>query len=177
MFTNPATEAAVISGILSFIFGGGLIAYLKFRKETTSENRSFAEAEREKMKAEIEMLRQAVTATAARLIPSNFPTWIKDEEGKYIDVNPAWELQVGSRIGLYKKDVIGKSDAEVFKDHREFAQLMADIDSEASQMGGIAIRKGVTFPKDGTTKIVIKEIVVQDVLGKLIFKGMGIPDK
>ena len=116
-------------------------------------------------------------ATAARLIPSNFPTWIKDEEGKYIDVNPAWELQVGSRIGLYKKDVIGKSDTEVFKDYRDFAQLMAAIDSEASQMGGIAIRKGVTFPKDDTTKIVIKEIVVQDVLGKLIFKGMGIPDK
>lgn len=176
MFSNPATQAAIISGVISFLFGGGLIAFLKYYRDGKAENRSFAETEREKMRAEIERLNQSVSAMSARLVPSNLPTWIKDSDFKYIDVNPAWEIQVGTRIGKFRHDVIGKNDFEVFADFPEFADMISSIDKEAATLGGVAVRTGVVFPKAAGKRIIIKEIVINDILGNPVFKGMAVPE-
>ncbi len=173
---DPVTKAAITSGVISFLFGGGLMAYLKFYREGRTENRSFAETEREKMRAEIERLNQSVSAMSARLIPSNLPTWIKDSEQRYIDVNPAWEIQVGSRINRFRQDVIGKTDFEVFNEFPDFTKLVSSIDQEAAASGGVAVRTGVIFPKAAGKRTVIKEIVVNDLLGNPVFKGMAVPE-
>lgn len=177
MFGDPILKASVISGVLSFLLGGGLIAYLKFWRDGKSENRSFAESEREKMRIEIDRLTQAVSALSARLVPSNLPTWIKDSNRNYIDVNPAWEIQIGARLGKYRTDVIGKTDEEIFQDFPDFAQKLKQLDIEASSSGGLSIQSNLQFPLNAGNKMVIKEIVVHDILGKTIFKGMAIPVK
>lgn len=176
MLSDPVTKAAVISGVISFLFGGGLIAYLKFWRDGRTENRTFAESEREKMRSEIDRLTQAVSALSARLVPSNLPTWIKDANRKYIDVNPAWEIQVGTRIRKYRVDVIGKTDEEIFEDFPEFAKKMSDLDTSASSAGGLSISSGLEFPMNVGKRLVIKEIVVHDILGQPIFKGIAIPE-
>lgn len=173
---NPAVFSAVISGVISFVLGGGLIAYLKFVREGRSERRSFAEGEREKLLAQVDVLNNAVSSLSARLVPTNFPLWIKDSKRRYIDVNPSWELQIGGRLGMFKAEVYGKTDEEVFVNAPDLAKLFSEMDTEAVDTGGIAVRRGVTFPKDPKKKIVIKEVVIHDIFGEPIFKGMAVPD-
>lgn len=169
-------KMSIVTATVSFIFGGGLMAWMKYRRDGVSENRSFAESEREKMRLEIERLNAAISATSARLIPSNLPTWIKDSENKYIDVNPAWEIQIGTRIGRFRQDVLGKTDSQVFEAFPEFANMMSSIDIEAAQSGGLAVRAGIVFPKSTGKHTVIKEIVVNDIMGNPVFKGMSVPE-
>lgn len=173
---DTATKAALISGGISFLFGGGLMAWFKFYHESKTENRSFAESEREKMRSEIERLNQSVSAMSARLIPSNLPLWIKDSNRKYIDINPAWEIQIGTRIGAYRSDVIGKTDSQVFHEFPDFAAIMNQLDDEAAASGGLAIRSGLIFPRSTDRRMIIKEIVTHDLLGQPVFKGMAIPE-
>lgn len=173
---STTVDTALISGATTLFFGGGIIAYLKYFRESKSESRSFAEQEREKMRIEIDRANAAISALSAQVIPSNLPVWIKNSNRKYVDVNPAWEIQIGARIGAYKENVLGKTDDEVFADYPDFARIMNEICLEAESGNGLAIRKGVSFPKTQTGKIVIKEVLVHDVLGKAIFKGMAIPD-
>lgn len=173
---STAVETALISGATTLFLGGGLITYLKYFRESKAESRSFAEQEREKMRIEIDRANSAISALSAQVIPSNLPVWIKNSNRKYIDVNPAWEIQIGARIGVYRENVIGKTDDEVFLDYPDFAKIMNDICLEAESGNGLAIRKGVSFPKTNTGKIIVKEVLVHDVLGKAIFKGMAIPD-
>lgn len=176
MLSDPVSRAAIISGVISFLFGGGSIAYLKFWRDGRAENRTFAESEREKMRLEIDRLTQAVSALSARLVPSNLPTWIKDANRKYIDVNPAWEIQIGTRVKKYRVDIIGKTDEQIFDEFPEFAQKMVELDAAASMAGGLAVTTGLEFPMSIGKRLVIKEIVVHDILGQPIFKGIAIPE-
>lgn len=173
---DPVTKAAVISGLISFLLGGGLIAYLKFWRDGKTESRSFAEGERVKLLEQVKTLNDAVSALSARVIPTNFPLWIKDADRRYIDVNAAWEIQVGSRLRMFRKDVLGKTDEDIFEGYPDFGHLLNTMDSEASLSGGVSIRTGVVFPQNPQKKIVIKEILIHDILGQPIYKGMAVPD-
>lgn len=173
---NPAILSAIVSGVISFFLGGGLIAYLKFKRDGRNDDRSFAEGERTRLLTQVDVLNNAVSSLSARLIPTNFPLWIKDSNRKYIDVNPAWELQIGGRLGMFKSEVYGKTDEEIFRNIPELAELFTSMDNEAVESGGIAVRTGVVFPKDPKKKIVVKEVVIHDIFGQPIFKGMAFPD-
>lgn len=176
MFFDTPTQTAINSALIVFIFGGGVIAYLKYFREGQIENRSFAESEREKMRDEIDRLTKSVSAMSSRLIPSNLPTWIKDANKKYIDVNQAWEIQVGTRIGMFRLDVIGKTDLQVFHEFPEFAEKMVQLDVDAAAAGGLVVTVGMEFPRNLGKKTVVKEIVVHDILGHPLFKAMAIPE-
>lgn len=176
LLNDPTAKAAIISGLVSFVFGGGFMAWLKFRRDGRAEDRTFAESEREKMRAEIDRLQQAVSAMSARLIPSNLPTWVKDDKKRYIDVNPAWEIQIGTRIGKFKHDVIGKTDLEVFDGFPDFAETIGAMDMEAANSGGVAVKTGIVFPRNSGKRIVIKEIIVNDIMGNPVFKGIAVPE-
>lgn len=175
MFENQAVVSAIVSGIVSFILGGGAIAYLKFYRDKRTDDRSFAEKERDEMRAEIERLKNQVIALSAQLIPSSFPVWIKDAEGKYIYVNHAWEIQIGARIRKFRHQVIGFTDRDVFADENDFAVLLETIDREASESGGVAVRYNVTFPERIGSKIIVKEIVVRDIENLPVYRGCAIP--
>lgn len=175
MFENQTVMTAIISGIVSFILGGGLIAYLKFYRDKKTDDRSFAEKERDEMRIEIERLKKQVAAMSAQLIPSSFPIWIKDSDGKYIYVNHQWEIQVGARINKFHSQVVGFTDAEIFDLYPEFAELMRSIDREASKSGGVAVRYNVTFPERIGSKIIVKEIVVRDLENLPVYRGCAIP--
>lgn len=175
MFENQAVVSAIVSGIVSFILGGGAIAYLKFYRDKRTDDRSFAEKERDEMRAEIERLKNQVIALSAQLIPSSFPVWIKDAEGKYIYVNHAWEIQIGARIRKFRHQVIGFTDRDVFADENDFAVLLETIDREASESGGVAVRYNVTFPERIGSKIIVKEIVVRDLENLPVYRGCAIP--
>lgn len=175
MFENQAVFPAIVSGVVSFVLGGGLIAYLKFYREKRTDDRSFAEKERDEMRAEIERLKMQVVALSAQLIPSSFPVWIKDSEGKYIYVNHAWEIQIGARIRKFRHQVIGFTDADVFENQPGFAETISEIDREASQSGGVAVRYNVTFPERIGSKIIVKEIVVRDIENLPVYRGCAIP--
>jgi hypothetical protein len=173
---NTAILSAIVSGVISFFLGGGLIAYLKFKRDGRNDDRSFAEGERARLLAQVDVLNNAVSSLSARLVPTNFPLWIKDANRKYIDVNASWELQIGGRLGMFKSEVYGKTDEEIFRSSPELAELFSSMDNEAVESGGIAVRIGVSFPKDPKKKIVVKEVVIHDIFGQPIFKGMAFPD-
>lgn len=175
MFENQAVVSAIVSGIVSFSLGGGLIAYLKFYRDKRTDDRTFAEKERDEMRAEIERLKNQVIALSVQLIPSSFPVWIKDAEGKYIYVNHSWEIQIGARIRKFRHQVIGFTDRDVFESEPEFAEMIEGIDREASQSGGVAVRYNVEFPHRIGSKIVVKEIVVRDIENLPVFRGCAIP--
>ena len=169
-------QSAIVSGVISFLFGSGLVGYLKFVREGKNERRTFLEGEVEKYRKEVEVLTNAVSALSARLIPTNFPLWIKDANQRYIDVNPSWEINIGGRLDLFKAQVIGKTDTEIFTDYPDFAEMMVRLDQEAKESNGVAIQRGVFFPKSKDKKQVVKEVLVHDILGQVIYKGMAIPD-
>jgi len=148
---------------------------LKFYRDKRTDDRSFAEKERDEMRAEIERLKNQVIALSAQLIPSSFPVWIKDAEGKYIYVNHAWEIQIGARIRKFRHQVIGFTDRDVFADENDFAVLLETIDREASESGGVAVRYNVTFPERIGSKIIVKEIVVRDLENLPVYRGCAIP--
>lgn len=175
MFENQAVVSAIVSGVVSFVLGGGSIAYLKFYRDKRTDDRSFAEKERDEMRAEIDRLKQQVVALSAQLIPSSFPVWIKDAEGKYIYVNHAWEIQIGARIRKFRHQVIGFNDHDVFETQPEFAEIISAIDREASELGGVAVRYNVTFPERIGSKIIVKEIVVRDIENLPVYRGCAIP--
>lgn len=175
MFENQTVIPAVVSGVVSFILGGGLIAYLKFYRDKRTDDRSFAERERDEMRAEIERLKIQIVALSAQLIPSSFPVWIKDANGKYIYVNHAWEIQIGARIRKFRHQVIGFTDHDVFENQPEFADALSSIDLEASESGGVAVRYNVTFPERIGSKIIVKEIVVRDIENLPVYRGCAIP--
>lgn len=175
MFENQAIVSAIVSGVVSFSLGGGLIAYLKFYRDKRTDDRTFAEKERDEMRAEIERLKNQVIALSVQLIPSSFPVWIKDAEGKYIYVNHSWEIQIGARIRKFRHQVIGFTDRDVFESEPEFAEMIEGIDREASQSGGVAVRYNVEFPHRIGSKIVVKEIVVRDIENLPVFRGCAIP--
>lgn len=174
---SEPTLQTIITGIITFALGGGVIAYLKFFRDNKTSDRSFAEEERLKLLGQVEILNAAVSSLSARLVPTNFPLWIKDSDRRYIDVNPAWELQIGGRMGVFKAEAIGKTDAEIYSNFPELAAILNDLDEEASSSGGIAVRKNVVFPKDPEKKIVIKEVLIFDVIGKPIYKSIAVPDR
>lgn len=175
MTDNLTLFTSIISGVLSFIAGGGLIAWLKFYKDKRTDDRSFAEQERDDMKAEIERLKSLITAMSAQIVPSNFPVWIKDAEGKYVYVNQAWEMQIGTRIKKFKSQVIGYTDIEVFEDSPDFIKIMQSINKQASESGGITVMDNVRFPNRIGIKIVVKEIVIRELENMPILRGFAIP--
>lgn len=171
-------NAAFVSGLISFLFGGGIIAWFKYYRDNKIEDRTFAESEREKMKTEIQRLTETVSAMSARLIPSNLPNWIKDANRKYIDVNSSWEIQIGARLGKYRSDVIGKTDEQVFSGFPEFAKIMHELDDIAISNNGFSSKSGIVFPLNPDhPRMVISQIVTHDILGQLVFKAMAIPEK
>lgn len=172
---DPNSTSVIISGIVSFALGGGMVAYLKFFQEKKTSDMSFIEKDREEMRIEIEVLKTQVQTLTAQLIPISFPVWMKNQAGAYLFVNRAWEIQIGAHIQKYHSEVVGKTDAQLFSNFPEFAKTLSDIDREAEKSGGLCIRENVKFPNGIGFKSVIEEIAMKDSDNVVFFRGYAIP--
>lgn len=63
----------ILTSILSFLFGGGLISYLKFRDDKKRSNITFFEEELKRYKEAYEQLRSEVEKLKLSLLPSAVP--------------------------------------------------------------------------------------------------------
>ena len=172
---DPNTISIIISGLVSFALGGGMVAYLKFFQEKKTSDLSFIEKDREEMKQEIESLKQQISAINAQIITLTFKIVIKNHTEVYLFVHQSRAIQNGAPIRKFQSDVIGKTDAQVFADYPEFAKTMQAIHREAEKSGGLAIREKVVFPNGIGIKNVIKEIAVKESENVMVFRGYAIP--
>lgn len=169
----------------AFIFGGaaagsGLIAYLKWFSESGRKARedkaTFDQRELDRYRESYGALQKQIDALNIAVIPSPSPEWKKDGRRRYIYVSASYELSVLLPLGMSGADVIGKTDAEIFKDFPAFVAVLNRIDEEAQRgLDHIAIQHGVFFPKNPRQMMVIKEIA-QNVKRETLYIGRAYPD-
>lgn len=167
---DPLTTA-----LISFVLGGGVIGYLKFYLESRKDNRSLLQEDLALYKDRYHELRQELDELSILLIPSSAPEWRKNYRGEYEYISPSYEISILLGLGFAKSDIIGKTDAEIFKSHPEFVTLLGEIDAEARKSPRrFAVRYNVYFPGNPEQMMVIKEIA-QNISGRNYFIGRCYP--
>ena len=165
----------LIASAISLIAGGGLVSYLKFRAESNKDGRSVLKEELELYKVRYHELRQELDALSTLLIPSAAPEWRKNYRGEYEYISPSYEVTILLRRYKTKEDVIGKTDAEIFKSYPDFVSLLTSIDEEAKNSNRrYAVRFNVLFPGNHDQMMIIKE-VAQNIAGRNYFIGRCYP--
>lgn len=157
--------------LLPFLFGGGVMAWMKYFKESRQMYRDYTERELLKVNSELEIMKANFKELQLLLIPATVPEWRKNLERRYEYVNQNYEFTVLLPLGLSKEGVIGKTDEEIFGEYPEFIELMHQLDNEARKsVNRFIIRRGVLFPENNNPAMVIKEIV-QSIAGKIYYVG------
>lgn len=160
----------IVNLIVTFLLGGGFLAWLQYYRTVKKEDRSFAESELELNRIQNKELNLRLDKIQVMLIPSFVPEWRKSVDGKYEYINRAYEVDILLNMGLSISDIIGKTDAEVFDGYPEFIKTMKDLETEAkSSLYKFSIKRNVIFPKYHEAMI-IKE-VVQNIEGKIYLVG------
>jgi len=166
----------VLTGVLSFIFGGSLIGYLKFYQDKRKDHLTFIESDWQRTKHAYETLRTEVDKLKLAVMPSAVPEWRKDIRGTYVYVSPQYEMYILLPLSLTVLDILGKTDDDVFADYPDFAAVLKAIDNEARlSYKKFAVRRNVQFPGQMGTSMVIKEIS-QTVDGTTYFIGRCYPE-
>lgn len=156
--------------IITFLLGGGFLAWLQYYRNIKKEDRSFSETELELNKTQNKELNTKLDKIQVMLIPSFVPEWRKTVDGKYEYINRAYEVDILLNMGLCISDIIGKTDAEVFVDYPDFIRIMKELEAEAKlSLYKFSIKRNVLFPKYHEAMI-IKE-VVQNIEGKIYLVG------
>lgn len=166
----------ILTGILSFIFGGGLATWYKIYFDKRAQDLSFFEEELKRYKEAYDHLKSEVDKLKLSILPSAVPEWRKDIRGRYVYVSPNFELFLLLPLDFTSADVIGKTDEEVFKDYPEFIEVLRSLDFEVRRsMRKFAVRRNVKFPGHPETLMVITEIS-QAIDGMTYFIGRCYPE-
>ncbi len=167
---------SILTGILSFIGGGGIVTVFKLYYDKKANDLSFFEEELARYKTAYEHLKQEVEKLKLSILPSAVPEWRKDTKGRYVYVSPVYEVFLLLPLELSVNDLIGKTDEEVFSDYPDFVQTLKSIDLEARRsLKKFAIRRNVKFPGHPESLMVIKEIT-QSVDGITYYIGRCYPE-
>ncbi len=170
-----------VGAIVSFIVGGGLMAFLKsiYDYQTTAkkDKLAFDQQELQKYKERTSSLEQRLLSLeASALIQSNIPEWRKDCSGRYEYINMAYEMAILLPLQKTKIEIIGKTDEEIFDDWPDFVKLLKSLDQEAvTSVRKFAIRRNVQFPNREEEVMLIKEIA-QAFESRIVLIGRGFPE-
>lgn len=174
---NMSTE---ISAAVSFVVGGGLVAFIKsvydYSQTVKRDQLAFDQQELIKYKDKTLTLEQRVVSLESSQIQSSVPEWRKDCSGRYDFVNLAYELYVLLPLNKARSDIIGRTDAEIFAEWPEFVAIIQSLDREAVVSARkFAIRRNVIFPKAEGNVMLIKE-VAQSFDGRIVLIGRSYPE-
>jgi hypothetical protein len=152
-----------IMPFITFILGGGLITFLKYRKEVADsdkkDRREFDAIERDKYKKMAEEQEKRISQLELLVINSNHPEWRKNSRGVYEYVSTSYEICILLPMGKRKEDAIGKSDEEIFQGYPKVWKTLKELDIEAALSPlKTAVKRGIKFPNNEDTMMVIKEI-------------------
>lgn len=170
-----------VGAIVSFIVGGGLMAFLKsiYDYQTTAkkDKLAFDQQELQKYKERTSSLEQRLLSLeSSALIQSCIPEWRKDCSGRYEYINMAYEVAILLPLRKTKIEIIGKTDEEIFDDWPDFVKLLKSLDQEAvTSVRKFAIRRNVQFPNREEEVMLIKEIA-QAFEGRIVLIGRGFPE-
>lgn len=164
-----------IMPFITFILGGGLITFLKYRKEVADsekkDRREFDAMERDKYKKMAEEQEKRISQLELLLVNTNHPEWRKNSRGVYEYVSTSYEICILLPMGKRKEDAIGKTDEEIFTGYPKVWKTLRDLDIEAALSPlKTAVKKGFKFPNNDDTMMVIKEIV-QTIDDKTFYIG------
>lgn len=175
-----STYLPQITSIVSFIVGGGAIAFLKSKYDYTQQqkkdNLAFDQVELGKYKERTVSLEQRLLSLESSMIQSSVPEWRKDCTGRYEYVNLAYELAILLPLNKNKLDIIGKTDSEIFSIWPDFVEMIRSLDKEAIvSIRKFAIRRNVVFPNREEQVMIIKE-VAQAFDGRIVLIGRCYPE-
>lgn len=177
-----STYLPQITSIVSFIVGGGAIAFLKSKYDYTQQqkkdNLAFDQVELGKYKERTVSLEQRLLSLESSMIQSSVPEWRKDCTGRYEYINLAYELAYIKLLPLSKNklDIIGKTDEEIFGIWPDFVEMIKSLDREAIvSTRKFAIRRNVIFPNREEQVMLIKE-VAQTSDGRIVLIGRCYPE-
>lgn len=159
----------ILTGALSFLFGGGIISYLKFYQDTRKSDLTFIEEDLKRYKEAYEQLRLEIDKLKLTLLPSAVPEWRKDIKGRYVYVSPNYEIFILLPLNLSGEDVIGRTDEEIFHQYPEFVKELKLIDDQARHsLKKFAVKRDIKVPGQEGSLMIIKEIT-QNVDGVTYF--------
>ncbi len=172
-----------VGAIVSFIVGGGLMAFLKsiYDYQTTAkkDKLAFDQQELQKYKERTSSLEQRLLSLESSLIQSSIPEWRKDCSGRYEYINMAYEMDILLPLREAKEEeieIIGKTDEEIFDDWPDFVKLLKSLDQEAvTSVRKFAIRRNVQFPNREEEVMLIKEIA-QTFEFRIVLIGRSFPE-
>jgi len=175
-----STYLPQITSIVSFIVGGGAIAFLKSKYDYTQQqkkdNLAFDQVELGKYKERTVSLEQRLLSLESSRIQSSVPEWRKDCTGRYEYINLAYELAILLPLSKNKLDIIGKTDEEIFGIWPDFVEMIKSLDKEAIvSIRKFAIRRNVIFPNREEQVMIIKE-VAQAFDGRIVLIGRCYPE-
>lgn len=171
----------IVTAVLAFLLGGGLIALLRYRHETFKadkiDQREFDAKERDKYKKMAEEQDARISQLEILSINSNNPEWRKNSKGIYEYISPSYEMNILIPLDKRKEDAIGKKDEELFSGYPQLWKLLKQLDHDAATSPRkTAVRRGVRFPYNEYTMMVIKEIA-QTIDNETYFIGRAYPDE
>lgn len=169
-----------MGAIVSFIAGGGLMAFLKsvYDYQTTAkkDKLAFDQQELQKYKEKTSSLEQRLISLESSVIQSSTLEWRKDWSGRYEYINMAYEMAILLPLRKTKIEIIGKTDEEIFDDWPDFVNLLKSLDQEAvTSVRKFAIRRNVRFPNREEDVMLIKEIA-QAFDGRIVLIGRSFPE-
>lgn len=175
-----STYLPQITSIVSFIVGGGAIAFLKSKYDYTQQqkkdNLAFDQVELGKYKERTVSLDQRLLSLESSMIQSSVPEWRKDCTGRYEYINLAYELAILLPLSKNKLDIIDKTDEEIFGIWPDFVEMIKSLDKEAIvSIRKFAIRRNVIFPNREEQVMIIKE-VAQAFDGRIVLIGRCYPE-
>lgn len=184
------TIATVVSTVGTLGFGGWFLKYKSdSRRAKLADHESLLadltritdEREKEcdrKLKAhqeQIDLLRARVNILNFSTAASSLPHWWKDIEGRYLEIDRAFEVSIAAPLGKRREDIIGKTDAEIFDPKLD--QELRETDKRALLSNSRAtIAHGIRFHSGLPSYTILKEVLTFDHLGGRVgYSGIAYP--
>lgn len=124
----------IVSSVLSFVFGGGVIAFLQYKRDAKKDDQSFFEKELEHFKKENYELGIRVRFLESRLIEPPVIRWQK-VNGKFTYVSNECMLKILGPLDIRVQDVLGHTAIEVFKEHKDLLKQLTLLEAKARKKG------------------------------------------
>lgn len=124
---------------------------------------------------QIDVLRARVNILNFSTSASSLPHWWKGIDGRYLEVDRAFEVSIAAPLGKRREDIIGKLDSEIFGPELSAALMEADRRALLSTTKA-DITHGIQFHSGLPTYTILKEVLTFDHLGGRVgYSGIAYP--
>lgn len=142
----------------------------------TEEREKDCDRKLKSQQEQIDLLRARVNILNFTTAVSSLPHWWKDIEGRYLEVDRAFEVSIAAPLGKKREDFIGHLDEEIFE-NKDLSNELQSIDLDALMSSSKAtVRKNVRFHESLPLYTILKEVLTFDHLGGRVgYAGIAYP--